>query len=178
MDGEPVELQPADFVPADFVPADFVRADFVVPEPPAFDFGAVTMRLAPLGPEHCEPDFAAWTNSIEHIRSTPGFPWHGWPPVDGTFTVAENLADMQMHAEHFAARVGFTWTVLVDGDDASWQVVGCVYVYPDADPAYDAYVRSWVIKDYGAWDVQLREAVVDWLARDWPFQAGRYDSSD
>lgn len=168
-----VEIEPADFVPADFVPA-----DFVVPGPPTFVFGGVTMRLAPLGPAHCESDLAAWTTSIEHIRSTPGFPWHGWPPADGTFTVAENLADMRMHAEHFFTRVGFTWTVLVDGEDASWRVVGCVYVYPDADPEYDAYVRTWVTGEYGALDVQLREAVVDWLAREWPFRAGRYDSSN
>ncbi|MSO27494.1 MAG: N-acetyltransferase [Candidatus Nanopelagicales bacterium] len=153
-----------------------VPADFVIPEPPSFVFGPVTMRLAPLGEEHCASDFAAWTNSSAHIRSTPGFPWHGWPPDDGTFTIEENLADMRMHAEHFAARVGFTWTVLVDHEDVGPQVVGCVYVYPDADPAYDAYVRSWVTEEFGALDVQLREAVVDWLARDWPFQAGRYDS--
>ena len=29
--------------------------------------------LEPLGPQHNERDYAAWTSSIEHIRTTPGF---------------------------------------------------------------------------------------------------------
>ena len=35
--------------------------------------------LEPLGPEHNEADYAAWTSSLEHIRRTPGFPWERGP---------------------------------------------------------------------------------------------------
>lgn len=28
--------------------------------------------LEPLGPEHNERDYAAWTSSMDHIRATPG----------------------------------------------------------------------------------------------------------
>jgi hypothetical protein len=30
--------------------------------------------LEPLGPQHNQADHAAWMSSIEHIRSTPGYP--------------------------------------------------------------------------------------------------------
>jgi hypothetical protein len=55
----------------------FVPPDFVVPsslETPLF-------RLEPLGPQHNEADYAAWTSSIEHIRRTPGYPDGKWPDV-------------------------------------------------------------------------------------------------
>ena len=48
------------FVPADFDPPTSLRTD--------------RFRLEPLGPQHNESDLAAWTSSIEHIRSTPGYP--------------------------------------------------------------------------------------------------------
>jgi hypothetical protein len=35
---------------------------------------AEEFTLEPLGPEHNEDDYAAWTTSIEHIRASPGFP--------------------------------------------------------------------------------------------------------
>ena len=54
-----------------FVPTDF--------EPPT-TLGSDHFRLEPLGPQHNEADHAAWTSSIAHIRSTPGFPDGNWPP--------------------------------------------------------------------------------------------------
>ncbi len=47
-----------------FVPASF--------DPPV-GLDHVAFRLQPLGPEHNLSDYAAWTSSIDHIRSTPGF---------------------------------------------------------------------------------------------------------
>ena len=47
------------FVPEDFaVPGGLIAGDF---------------RLVPLGPQHNEADYAAWTARIDHIRGTPGF---------------------------------------------------------------------------------------------------------
>ena len=47
----------------------FVPEAFEVPS----GLTAPSFRLAPLGPEHNERDHAAWTQSIAHIRATPGF---------------------------------------------------------------------------------------------------------
>jgi hypothetical protein len=52
-----------------------VPADFAVPD----GLMAGEFRLEPLGPQHNEADYAAWTTSIDHIRGTPGFPDGRWP---------------------------------------------------------------------------------------------------
>ena len=82
--------------------------------------------LEPLGPEHNDQDYIAWTSSMEHIAGTPGFPWGTWPRE---MTPDENRADLERHAEDFRHRKGFTYTVL---DPASRDVIGCVYIYPGA----------------------------------------------
>lgn len=125
-------------------------------------------RLRPLGPEHNESDYAAWTSSMDHIHRTPGFPPDGWPRPK---TIAENLADLEGHAADFAARVGFTYTVLApDIDD----VIGCVYIYPSAEGT-GAMVVSWVRERDANLDRPLYLAVSDWLERDWPFEQVTYD---
>jgi hypothetical protein len=144
----------------------FVPEGFQVPT--ALTAGA--LRLEPLSPRHNEADYAAWTSSIEHIRASPGFVGRNWP--DPAMTLEQNLADLQMHAEHFARRQGFTYTVL---DAASGEVIGCVYIYPADRPGRDARVRSWVRADHAAQDTGLRMAVRDWLTVAWPFRAVDYD---
>jgi hypothetical protein len=101
----------------------FVPEDFVVPR----ELVAGGFRLEPLGPQHNEGDYRAWMSSIEHIRSTPGFQGRSWPRE---MTLAENLADLEAHAKDFAARSGFTYTVLAEDGG---EIVGCVYIYPAAD---------------------------------------------
>jgi hypothetical protein len=97
---------------------EFVPRDFDVPrrlETPQF-------ALEPLGPEHNEQDYDAWTSSMEHIAATPGFPDGSWPRE---MTPDENRADLKHHADDFRNRKGFTYTVL---DPASRDVIGCVYL--------------------------------------------------
>src|SRR6266567_5217827 len=83
----------------------FVPVDFAVPD------GLTTgeFRLEPLGPQHNTADHAAWTASIGHIRATPGFAGASWPHQ---MSLAENLRDLERHAQDFIARRGFTYTVL------------------------------------------------------------------
>jgi len=116
------------------MPEPFVPAGFEPPEPPSHD----DFVLEPLGPEHNERDHAAWMSSIDHIRSTPGFPVGGWPTA---MSLDENLGDLERHAADFTARTGFTYTVLSPTDR---DVIGCVYIYPSKEGAHDASVRSWV----------------------------------
>jgi RimJ/RimL family protein N-acetyltransferase len=123
-------------------------------------------RLEPLGPQHNEADHAAWTSSIDHIRSTPGFAEGSWPPPGG-MTLEQNLADLRRHAEDFRRRSGFTFTVLDPADD---DVIGCVYLYPSADHDGDVTVHSWVRADKAELDGPLADAVAQWLATDWPWE--------
>jgi hypothetical protein len=149
-------------------PTDFVPPDFVAP----LSLKAPLFRLEPLGPQHNDADYAAWTSSIEHIRQTPGYPDGNWPDRR---TIDDNLRDLRRHADDFEERRGFTYTVL-DPDTAD--VVGCVYVYPDADGPRRATVKSWVRVSRAELDIPLWRAVSDWLAAAWPFEAVDYETRD
>jgi hypothetical protein len=143
-----------------------VGADFLAPSGLVGD-GFV---LEPLGPQHNEADYTAWTSSIPHIQATPGFADHGWP-IEGALTLEDNLGDLHRHATDFADRVGFTYTVLSpqDGD-----VIGCLYLYAPKREGYDVDVRSWVRADHPQLDEMLHDAVLAWIASDWPFTAPDY----
>ena len=148
----------------------FVPQDFAVPD----GLTAGELRLAPLGPQHNESDYAAWTSSIDHIRATPGFSGRRWPHE---MSLADNLRDLEEHARDFAERRGFTYTVL--GSDAG-DVIGCVYIYPPhgqqagGAAGRPASVRSWVRADRAELDPVLHDAVRAWLERDWPFDSIEY----
>ena len=137
----------------------FVPAGFVVP----LALTTEQFRLEPLGPQHNESDYEAWSSSIEHIRTTPGWETSSWPDER---SLADNLRDLQGHADDFENRKGFTYTVL---DPAAGEVIGCVYIYPDKSGEREARVLSWVAASRGELDVELWRAVTDWLADDWPF---------
>lgn len=142
----------------------FVPPAFVVPtslETPLF-------RLEPLGPQHNAADYAAWTSSIDHIRRTPGWEQGRWPDMR---SLADNLRDLNGHADDFANRQGFTYTVL---DPVTSDVVGCVYIYPEAGSPGRAKVRSWVRASRAELDVPLWQAVSAWLEAEWPFPGVTY----
>jgi hypothetical protein len=136
---------------------------FVPPgfEPPA---GLVHDRfvLEPLGPQHNDSDYAAWTSSMQHIHATPGFTESTWPHE---MTLDENRADLERHERDFAGRTGFTYTVL---DPDQRDVVGCLYIYPLKDGP-GAHVTSWVRADRAELDEPLAGAVAAWLETAWPF---------
>ena len=145
----------------------FVPADFPIPG----GLTAAEFRLEPLAPKHNAADYAAWTSSIGHIRATPGFAGSSWPHE---MSPAENLRDLERHAADFAARRGFTYTVLGIPDG---EVVGCVYIYPppgESPGEPDAEVKSWVRADRAALDLVLYREVRAWLEREWPFRSIEY----
>jgi len=144
---------PSPFVPDDFdPPRELVCPDF---------------RLEPLGPQHNERDYAASTSSFGHIHATPGFVGSTWPHE---MTLEENRADLERHERDFAARTGFTYTVLDPGDG---DVIGCLYIYPAKDGP-GAKVTSWVRADRAELDEPLAGAVAAWL-EDWPFERVVYE---
>jgi hypothetical protein len=141
------------FVPQGFVaPAGLAAAGFV---------------LEPLGPQHNDSDYAAWSSSIEHIHGTPGWEEEKWPRP---MTLDENRADLERHASDFDKRTGFTYTVLSPEGD----VIGCVYIYPSKKEAVDAQVLSWVRASDAKLDAVLWRAVSTWLDSEWPFESIDY----
>ena len=150
--------------------------DVVVPEQPYVPPGFVVplvlateqFRLEPLVPQHNDSDYAAWSSSVEHIRTTPGWETNSWPDDRGE---EDNLRDLQSHADDFANRTGFTYTVL---DPDTGEVIGCVYIYPDKSGEHDARVSSWVRASRPELDVELWRAVTNWLSDYWPFEHVAY----
>jgi hypothetical protein len=144
--------------------AEFVPLDFAVP----LGLETSAFVLEPLGPEHNDRDYDAWTSSMDHIAATPGYPDGSWPRE---MTSDENRADLQRHADDFRNRRGFTYTVL---DPSTRDVIGCVYIYPVPDSDHDACALSWVRKSYAHLDIPLWRAVGAWLESDWPFASVQY----
>jgi len=142
----------------------FVPPDFVAP----LALETEQFRLEPLGPQHNEPDYEAWSSSVEHIRQTPGWEQSSWPDDRD---LAKNLGDLQEHAGDFEQRKGFTYTVL---DPATGETIGCVYIYPDKSGQTDAKVLSWVRADRAELDAPLWQAVGVWLEAGWPFEHVSY----
>ena len=142
----------------------FVPAGFAVP----LVLTTEQFRLEPLGPQHNDSDYEAWSSSVEHIHATPGWESSSWPDDRSP---ADNLRDLERHAADFQNRAGFTYTVL---DQATGDVIGCVYIYPDKAEEHDARVRSWVRASRAELDVELWRAVTDWLAAAWPFERVAY----
>ena len=143
------------FVPTDFRP------------PSSFAVGA--FRLEPLGPAHNDRDYAAWTSSMDHLRSLPGYPDGRWPRE---MSLADNRRDLERHARDFAERKGFTYTVLDAGDD----VVGCLYIYPCDDGVHDATVLSWLRESEAGHEEAFRQGIAAWLrSDDWPFTRPLYE---
>jgi len=140
------------FVPPDFqVPSELTRGE---------------LTLVPLGPEHNERDYCAWTSSIDHIRQTPGFTDYPWPyPM----SLNDNLNDLRQHAKDFRQRAGFTYTAIAGGE-----LVGCVYIYPYKGKPGWASVRSWVRHDHAELDKVLYGMVCEWLKDEWPFKGVDY----
>lgn len=144
--------------------SEFIPATFDVPRTVQFP----GFRLEALGSEHNERDHAAWTSSMDHIHATPGFEGHPWPMP---MTLAENLADMEMHAREFDERTSFTWSILAASGD---EVIGCVYLYPFDPPRPGrGRFRSWVTAARAAEDAPIRDQLDEWFAATLPIAVDR-----
>ena len=138
-----------------FVPADF--------EPPA-GLDTPEFRLRPLTPAVVDLDYDALMSSVDLIRAMFG---RNWPTHD--FTRAENLADLEEHAEECARREAFAYTVLSPDERTC---LGCVYFNPPRGHPVDVRVYLWVrqsASDQGL-DPVLFRTVKQWLAEAWPWR--------
>jgi hypothetical protein len=94
-------------------------------------------------------------------------------------SLTDNLRDLERHAQDFAERRGFTYTVLSTG---TGDVIGCVYISPArgheprgaAEGRGHASVQSWVRADCAALNPVLHDVVLALVERDWPFDSIEY----
>ena len=145
---------------------DFYPAPHPVPE----QLITPLFLLEPLAPAHVELDYAALMQSKTQLRLWSGTTW----PED-TFTLADNRADLEWHADEHARRIAFTYTVLSPDRQ---RCLGCVYIKPLATimphiaQATDSATRLWIttpLLDHGR-DQDLLRALLDWFRSDaWQF---------
>ena len=100
------------------VEGSFVASGFAVPLALVMEH----FRLQPLGPQHNDADDEAWSSSVEHIRTTPGWEASTWPDQR---SLDDNLRDLKGHADDFEKqeRVSRTPSSIQPTGD----VIGCVY---------------------------------------------------
>jgi hypothetical protein len=136
-----------------------VAPDFTLPEPPRTE----QFVLTPLTEEHADSYYAAWSTSMNHVLTTPGFTHRDWPRP---MSAGENLEDVRRQVTDAATRRGFTYVAL---DPASAEVIGCAYVYPPRRWRIGPDVSSWVRADRAELDGPLYQALSSWLEQHWPF---------
>jgi hypothetical protein len=142
-----------------------VPADFTVP-------GRLETRdftLRPLTVHDVVRDYDAVMSSVAALkgRMADGSTW-----PEG-LTLEENLVDLGWHQREFTIRHSFAYTVVSpDGT----RCLGCCYIYPSSDPAFDAAAFYWARDSRigEAADEALGAAFRGWLARDWPFRHVAY----
>jgi hypothetical protein len=147
----------------------FLPEEFTPPAP----LETHQFRLTLLAPKHCDSDYAAWTSSMDFIRTLPGWAGSKWPyPM----TIEDNLRDCETHLSRSTAGLDFAYTVLLPDRD---EVIGCVYFMPTRPPrAGSVHVRSWVTAEQSALDKPLHDAVDSWLSDEWPWSDVEYASRD
>jgi hypothetical protein len=132
--------------------------------------------LRPLRTTDVELDYDAVMSSREMLRRWGG---GGWPADD--FTLAGNLADLEMHQTEHEKRVAFTYTVM-NPDET--ECLGCVYLTPfrdmrrwmeEKEVAEDDFAvlcRFWARQSRLAdgLDGRLFDALRKWLNDAWEFK--------
>jgi hypothetical protein len=158
---------------------EFYPADAPVPQ----ELVADGFRLRPLLASDAVLDYAAVMASAELLRTRMGGTW----PKDD-FTLAENRDDLERHEADFAARAGFTYTVMDPGEG---ECLGCVYLYPldrvlaqlgvgEGERGWvgagDAAVTFWARGDRVAEDLDKRllAALVPWVRDGFAFPRAAY----
>ncbi len=146
-----------------------VPTDFVVPErleTPGF-------LLRPLTVHDVIRDYDAVMSSATELagRMQDGSTW-----PEG-LTLEENLIDLAWHQREFTIRHSFAFTVVSPGGD---RCLGCCYLYPPSDPAFDATAFYWARQSRigDAADTAVGDAFRGWLARDWPFRRVAFPGRD
>lgn len=142
-----------------------VPNDFIVPS----ILETSEFRLRPLLISDVVKDYDAVMSSVDHLKGVLS-PDSDWP--EG-LTFEDDLIDLGWHHKEFKRRTSFAYTVM-SLDEA--RCLGCCYIYPPSDPAYDAEAYYWARQSELASGLEERLGQVfrDWLARDWPFERVAY----
>ena len=132
------------------------------------------LRIRPLTINDVTKDFDAVITSVSHLIGVFG-PDSTWPPL--SLTLEQDLIDLGWHQKEFQTRRSFAYTV-VSPDER--QCLGCAYIYPSRNPAYDAMVIAWIRQSEVADGLEqhLLDTVRGWLDSSWPFERVGFPGRD
>ncbi len=141
--------------------AQLVPGYFTVP----LKLEAAEFQLRPLLISDVVKDYDAVMTSVDHLKGLMS-PSSDWP--EG-LTFEEDLIDLGWHHKEFMRRTSFAYTVMSLDES---RCLGCAYIYPSSDPAFDAEAYYWARQSElgSGLEEQLGRVFRDWLARDWPFK--------
>lgn len=117
--------------------------------------------FTPLGVSDIEPDFDAVMDSLDRLKGTFDF-MPNWPDI--SLTKEEDLANLGWHQTEFAIRTSFAYKI-----EQAKNYVGCAYIFPSNNPAFEVDGYLWVKNDFANDKVKLKEIFKDWLKSSWPF---------
>ncbi len=120
--------------------------------------------VRPLLSADAEPDFEAWSTSLEHLRGLFG-PSSDWPTSE--MTLEENVIDLAWHQREHEVGSSFAFTVL-DIDEE--RCLGCIYFNPAQKVGYEVECFYWVRATDVALDGELGAFIDEWLET-WPFES-------
>jgi hypothetical protein len=145
---------------------------------PSAGLSTETFCLEPLKSSHVNLDYDAVITSRDLLNKWSHSSWPG-----ATFTVEENLEDLERHEKEHLERVAFTYTIL---NPDKKECLGCVYINPlselldepenikdkySVSMKYSCFVRFWIrqSKIGEEPDLELLKTLVKWFREDWQF---------
>lgn len=150
---------------------------FPVGQPVPSSFKTSEFLLRPLRAVDVALDYDAVMSSKALLRQ---WSQRSWP--SDTFTLTDNLKDLQRHEAEHVERKAFTFTVM---DVLEAQCLGCVYIKPlhpaldvaqvcpaqSANKIYAADVSFWVRQSrlVDELDARVLSSLREWFRCEWPF---------
>lgn len=153
--------QAATTQPQAIAPPTLVDESFVVPERYAFD----NVLVVKVDPAYAESDYRALMLARKQIRQDLGTTW----PED-SLTLAENKASLVNDLQTFHQRTNFTYHLL---DNATGEVIGCLYLSQGGAEQYQATMYFWLIPAYyqSQANQSIRQGLEQWIHNAWPLTA-------
>jgi GNAT superfamily N-acetyltransferase len=129
------------------------------------------IHLRPIRASDVDIDMRAVMENQEMLWGIYGEAW-GWPPA--TMTAAQDVEDLQRHADEMERHESFNYAIL-PADES--ELYGCLYIDPvvTRNPSsVEAEVSWWLTERAPSWlKHRIAELASTWIRTAWPFTAVR-----
>lgn len=120
--------------------------------------------------EDIDEDYAVVMGSADRLRGMFDF-FPAWP--DKKMTKAEDLSNLGWHQTEFEMRTSFAYKIQ-QVRKGHREYVGCAYVFPSNNPAFEVDAYLWVKSGYEVSNSALFGMFKQWIKDVWPFNSVNY----